>query len=257
MTSSSPPNKATAMSVEEKENQQSPEKEETKNSPQRMTRSANKQMESPQQYEEEKPTSPEKLKGRRITSPTRGKKRSASESTDSKKESAPEEEEKEEEPLLEESDKQDDAAVPPSPEKHEESSVGEDPKPESSTTTKPAPIICTTKRPVKRSKTAYFIFMDEKRPEVQKQHAGEGVAAFGRALGLLWGNLTPEEKAVYQAKAAVERERVAQELVAWKAAGGVDPVPTTAEGASNTDPASLIMPVNVRYLVLESPHANH
>ena len=49
---------------------------------------------------------------------------------------------------------------------------------------------------------------------VLKQHAGEGVAVIGRALGQLWGGLTTEQKQVYQQQAASERERVAKELEA-------------------------------------------
>ena len=38
--------------------------------------------------------------------------------------------------------------------------------------------------------------------------------------GQLWGAMSEEEKSIYQVKAAEERERVAKELEAWKAAGG-------------------------------------
>jgi DNA-directed RNA polymerase I subunit RPA43 len=40
-------------------------------------------------------------------------------------------------------------------------------------------------------------------------------------MGQLWNALAPEEKEVYQQQAAQERERIAQALEAWKAAGGV------------------------------------
>jgi len=76
------------------------------------------------------------------------------------------------------------------------------------------------RKPVKRARTAYFIFTDDRRPEVQKQHPGEGVAVVAKALGQLWGSLTPELKQVYQEKAASERERVAKDLEAWKKANG-------------------------------------
>ncbi|KAL7568541.1 hypothetical protein ACA910_002654 [Epithemia clementina (nom. ined.)] len=79
------------------------------------------------------------------------------------------------------------------------------------------------KRPVKRARTAFFIFADERRPEVQKQHAGTGVAAVGRALGQLWATLSDEEKQVYQKQAAAERERVAKDLEAWNKAHGNKP----------------------------------
>jgi DNA-directed RNA polymerase I subunit RPA43 len=40
-------------------------------------------------------------------------------------------------------------------------------------------------------------------------------------MGQLWNALSTEEKFVYQQQAAHERERIAQALAAWKAAGGV------------------------------------
>ena len=77
-------------------------------------------------------------------------------------------------------------------------------------------------RPVKRARTAYFIFSEERRPQVQAQHQGESVAVVAKALGQLWGALTVEEKHVYQEKAAKERERVSKELEEWMAAGGAE-----------------------------------
>ena len=102
------------------------------------------------------------------------------------------------------------------------------------------------KRPVKRARTAYFVFADERRPEVQKQHVGEGVAAIGRALGQLWSTLTDEEKQVYQQKAAAERERVARDLEAWNKAHGdkpsVDEVFKNCSAAAPHDPSALGYP---------------
>ena len=72
-------------------------------------------------------------------------------------------------------------------------------------------------KPVKRARTAYFIFTDEKRAQVQQEHPGEGVAAVAKALGQLWSTLSPDEKAFYQTKAQTEKDRVAQELAAWEA----------------------------------------
>jgi Histone-like transcription factor (CBF/NF-Y) and archaeal histone/HMG (high mobility group) box len=94
----------------------------------------------------------------------------------------------------------------------------------------------SSRRPGKRARTAYFIFADERRAEIQKQvrlyfvwlrlslvrnfltsysivklycnkHPGESVATVARSLGQIWSNMTPEEKTNYQQKAADERER--------------------------------------------------
>ena len=95
-------------------------------------------------------------------------------------------------------------------------------------------------RPVKRARTAYFIFSEERRPQVQAQHVGQGVAVVAKALGQLWGALSAEEKQVYQEKAAKERERVSKEMEAWIAAGGQLPE-VTSNG--KTDPLAMDFPV--------------
>lgn len=60
-------------------------------------------------------------------------------------------------------------------------------------------------RPLKKARTAYFIFASEKRPELQAQHPGEGVASIARYTGQLWSALTSEQKQHYQELAAEER----------------------------------------------------
>jgi histone H3/H4 len=47
------------------------------------------------------------------------------------------------------------------------------------------------------------------------------VAVVARELGKIWGSISTEEKEAYQKEASEERARVARELEAWKAAGGV------------------------------------
>jgi DNA-directed RNA polymerase I subunit RPA43 len=73
------------------------------------------------------------------------------------------------------------------------------------------------------------------------QHPGEGVAAVARALGLIWGTMTDEEKLPYQQKAAAEREQVVAATEAWKAAGGVVPEATASSSNNKTD-GSLVLP---------------
>jgi histone H3/H4 len=55
--------------------------------------------------------------------------------------------------------------------------------------------------------------------DVMVQHKGEGVAVVAKELGQTWAAMTAEEKAVYQEKAALERELVAQQLEQLKEAG--------------------------------------
>mmetsp|Transcript_14329 Transcript_14329/g.34725 ORF Transcript_14329/g.34725 Transcript_14329/m.34725 type:complete len:410 (+) Transcript_14329:77-1306(+) len=122
----------------------------------------------------------------------------------------------------------------------EEDTKNDDTNGAKSSTATAKPGVTLPKRPVKRARTAYFIFTDEKRPEVQALHPGEGVAAVAKALGQMWGNLSPEEKKVYQDQAAKERERVSQELEAYKAAGGKD---LDSPSAKARDPLATILPV--------------
>ncbi|KAG7353151.1 HMG high mobility group box-containing protein [Nitzschia inconspicua] len=77
---------------------------------------------------------------------------------------------------------------------------------------KAAALAALPPRPVKRSRTAYFIFVDENRAKIQSEHPGEGVAFIARKLGQQWAQIAQQEKEVYQQKAAKEREQVAAQL---------------------------------------------
>ncbi|GAX28190.1 hypothetical protein FisN_35Lh046 [Fistulifera solaris] len=96
------------------------------------------------------------------------------------------------------------------------------------------------RKPVKKARTAYFIFAEEKRPELQKQNTGVGVAGMAKLIAQLWNSLSADEKKIYQDKATAEREQVAKEMQAWKDAGGVVEEPTAATHTS--DPNALIFP---------------
>jgi DNA-directed RNA polymerase I subunit RPA43 len=64
------------------------------------------------------------------------------------------------------------------------------------------------KKANKKARTAYFVFAEERRPEVQSKYPGEGVAAYAKILGQLWSNLSTEEKQTYHEKAAAERKEL-------------------------------------------------
>ncbi|KAL7441678.1 hypothetical protein ACHAXH_005405 [Discostella pseudostelligera] len=102
--------------------------------------------------------------------------------------------------------------------------------------------------PLKRARTAYFIFADEKRDEVKQQHPGEGVATIAKAIGQLWSSLTPTDKEVYETKAAVERERVSRDMKRLVDAGlwpenGSNADGNAAGGGENNDDDALLFPV--------------
>ena len=73
--------------------------------------------------------------------------------------------------------------------------------------------------PLKRARTAYFIFADEKRDEVKKENPGGGVAVVAKAIGQLWSALEAPEKLKYENAAAEERARVARDAQRLKDAG--------------------------------------
>lgn len=99
-------------------------------------------------------------------------------------------------------------------------------------------------QPIKKARTAYFIFMDERRPEVQAKFKGEGVAKLAKEMGHIWSSMEASEKEVFQTKAALEREQVARKFEQLKAAG-ID-LATLAGAAVPNDPNNpnaLIFPV--------------
>mmetsp|Transcript_16855 Transcript_16855/g.32102 ORF Transcript_16855/g.32102 Transcript_16855/m.32102 type:complete len:339 (-) Transcript_16855:113-1129(-) len=73
--------------------------------------------------------------------------------------------------------------------------------------------------PLKKARTAYFIFADEKREELKQLHKGEGVAAIARATGQLWSVLPPNLRENYETQAAEERLRLSRDIQRLKDAG--------------------------------------
>jgi len=65
--------------------------------------------------------------------------------------------------------------------------------------------------PLKRARTAYFIFASEKRPELLELHKGAGVAVIARATGKLWSQLSSEAKEKYKKMAIEEKLLYEQE----------------------------------------------
>mmetsp|Transcript_3587 Transcript_3587/g.6185 ORF Transcript_3587/g.6185 Transcript_3587/m.6185 type:complete len:365 (+) Transcript_3587:10-1104(+) len=80
--------------------------------------------------------------------------------------------------------------------------------------------------PLKKGRTAYFLFANDKREELKQKYQGEGVAALSKATGELWKQLQPAEKEVYETQAAQEREKYRvdkQRLIdagVWPESGG-------------------------------------
>ncbi|CAB9521519.1 HMG (high mobility group) box [Seminavis robusta] len=116
----------------------------------------------------------------------------------------------------------------------------EDAKPAAKPTAETPAIDLT--RPIKKARSAYFIFGDERRPEIQAKHKGEGVAVVARELGAQWNALSEEEKAPYQEKAALEREEVAKRLEQLKEAG-IDLSTLPGAATANESDNALVFPL--------------
>lgn len=149
----------------------------------------------------------------------------------------------EEEEINEETKEEDDDEIDDEVEEHDDEVDDDDSVSGKEKKNKAAPSASSLPpRPVKRARTAYFIFTDEKRPKVQAEHPGEGVAVVARIMGQMWSTLPPEEKESYQERAAQERDRVAKEMEEWKAAGGVVETDNGGDGP-HKDSSSLIYPL--------------
>jgi len=67
--------------------------------------------------------------------------------------------------------------------------------------------IAPLRSPLKRARTAYFIFMGEMRPQVIADYPSEGIGSTARRIGQLWAALTPQQKEKYKIQSADEREK--------------------------------------------------
>jgi len=105
---------------------------------------------------------------------------------------------------------------------------------------------------VKKARTAYFMFADEKRPGVVSANPGEPVGTIAKRIGELWSRLTPEEKAVYQKRSIEEKEQVARETEILREAGLL--LDSTTAPGPGTATSGFILPVNrIRKIVKLDP----
>ncbi len=96
-------------------------------------------------------------------------------------------------------------------------------------------------KPPKRARTAYFIFADSVRPQVQKDH--QGVAAQAKAIGAKWQTLDDTEKEKYKQLAQQEKESNAKALQDYHEKYGSLLETTTTTNTNHSDSNDLIFPV--------------
>ena len=77
-------------------------------------------------------------------------------------------------------------------------------------------------QPIKRARSAYFIFQSEKRAQIKAENAGLSIGSIAKIIGKLWSELSPEEKNKYQEEAAKEKEEAAKAKELRKEAGFTD-----------------------------------
>lgn len=111
-------------------------------------------------------------------------------------------------------------------------------------------------KPLKKGRTAYFIFQNEKRPEVMEEFASSSsetkasVTNVAKRIGQLWANLSTEDKEIYRAKGRKEKELYEKHKLALAEKGIVDTTTTniTVGDASSqkkkNDTQSMIFPVS-------------
>ena len=65
---------------------------------------------------------------------------------------------------------------------------------------------------VKRAKSSYFFFCDDKRKEVQLANPGKGMGEISKALGALWKELSEEDKQKYNDQHEEDVQRYEDEI---------------------------------------------
>lgn len=74
----------------------------------------------------------------------------------------------------------------------------------------------------KRGLTSFFLFSSEMRPKIKEQYPDMAFGDIGKKLGELFKELSPEEKAKYDEKAAKDKQRYADEMKAYESKKAVD-----------------------------------
>ena len=64
---------------------------------------------------------------------------------------------------------------------------------------------------VKKPKSAYLFFCDEKRGAVQKKNPGKKMGDISKVLGQLWGSISDEERKVFQDLHEKDKDRYEEE----------------------------------------------
>jgi len=83
----------------------------------------------------------------------------------------------------------------------------------------------------KRNMSAYFIWMNENREQIKKDHPGLSVTEFGKKAGELWKGLT--DKSEWEQKASEDKKRFDQEMEEWKKSGGAEAIAAAKKAAKS------------------------
>jgi len=72
----------------------------------------------------------------------------------------------------------------------------------------------------KRPLSAFFLFCHDERPGVKAIHPSYSVGEVAKDLGERWNKVTPDVKAKYEAKAAIDKTRYEKDMALYKSKKG-------------------------------------
>jgi len=67
----------------------------------------------------------------------------------------------------------------------------------------------------KRPMSAYFLFMNATRASVKKENPDYGIGDVAKALGKLWGEISPSDKSKFEKEAAIAKKKWEAEKAAY------------------------------------------
>eukprot|EP00093_Oithona_nana_P006629 06629.XXX_36124_33230_1 [CDS] Oithona nana genome sequencing. len=88
----------------------------------------------------------------------------------------------------------------------------------------------------KRPMSAYFLWMNESREQIKKDHPGLSIAEFGKKAGELWKSMT--DKSEWEERAAEDKQRYDVENKNWLESGGAEAIKAAKKEAKAAKRAS-------------------
>ncbi|XP_041964527.1 high mobility group protein B2a [Alosa alosa] len=71
----------------------------------------------------------------------------------------------------------------------------------------------------KRPPSAFFVFCSDHRAKIKGENPGISIGDIAKKLGVMWSNITPQEKKPYEQKALKLKEKYEKDVAAYRAKG--------------------------------------